>query len=153
MAEVRASSAVAAPTSWPTGDGNDVRHVNHRQRHDHVQRRPNSSGTSRQRQVQRRALPYLIDGRFMRIVAVDSEPDGGTDLASGNRVGTYHVDAESGEVVDTPGRGDCAQGLPDVGLHAGAGRQPSVACVEDLAGEPDDRSDTAGGRRRLRTQG
>ncbi len=110
-------------------------------------------GISRQRQVQRRALACLIDGRFTRIAAVDSERDGGTDLASGNRVGTHHVDAESGEVVDTPGRGDSAQGLPDVGLHVGTGRQPSVACVEDLAGEPDDGSDTAGGRADREPQG
>src|SRR5437667_11207518 len=94
--------------------------------------------TSRQRQVQRRALPCLIDGRFMRIAAVDPEGDGGTDRASGDRVGTHHVDAESGEVVDTPGRADCAQGFPDMCLHVGTGWQPSVACVEDLAGEPEE---------------
>ena len=35
-----------------------------------------------------------------------------TDRASGNRVGTHDVDAESGEVVDTPGRRDCAQVSP-----------------------------------------
>src|SRR5213078_4277814 len=103
-------------------------------------------GTSRQRQVQRRSLPCLIDGRFPRIAAVDPERDGGADRASGNRVGTHHVNAESGEVLDTPRRGDCAPGRPDVGLHVGTGRQPSVACVEDLTGEPDDGPDTAGGR-------
>src|SRR5205085_6782116 len=81
----------------------------------------------------------------MRIAAVDPEGDGGADRASGNRIGTHHVDAEPGEVVDAPRRGDCAHGLPDACLHVGTRWEPSVACVEDLAGDPDDRSDTASG--------
>ena len=68
------------------------------------------------------------------------------DEKTKTRVKQHMIDAESGEVVETPGRVDCAQGLPDVCLYVGTGRQPSVTCVENLACKPDDRSDTASGR-------
>jgi hypothetical protein len=87
---------------------------------------------SGQGQVQRRALPCLIDGRFMRIATVHPERDRGADRAPRNRVRAHHVDAESGEVVVTPGRGDCAPGVPDVCLHVSARWPPSGALIENL---------------------